>query len=86
MLTSCCPRLSSPPSSRLAKIHNCSFGSFLVVYVSNSVLDAIISAQVGCEQSGLCDDVTLRGDSEEEEEDEDIRALQEEIRWGRSWQ
>ena len=45
-------------------------------------MDAIISAQVGCEQSGLCDDVTLRGDSEEEEEDdEDIRALQEEIRW-----
>ena len=48
--------------------------------VSSSVLDAIISAQVGCEQSGLCDDVTLRGDSEEED-DEDIRALQEEIRW-----
>ena len=45
--------------------------------VSSSVLDAIISAQVGCEQYGLCDDVTLRGDSEEEEEeDEDIRALQ----------
>ena len=56
--------------------------------MSSSALDAIIWAQVGCEQSGLCDDVTLRGDSEEEEEedDEDIRALQEEIRWGRSWQ
>ena len=55
--------------------------------VSSSVLYAIISAQVGCEQSGLCDDVTLRGDSKEEEEDgEDSRALQEEIRWGRSWQ
>ena len=54
--------------------------------VSSSVLDALIPGQVGCEQSGLCDDVTLRGDSEEEEEedDEDIRALQEEIRWGRS--
>ena len=54
------------------------------MYVSGSVLDALIPGQVGCEQSGLCDEVTLRGDSEaeeEEEDDEDIRALQEEIRW-----
>ena len=44
--------------------------------MSSSVFDPIIPGQVGCEQSGLCDDVTLRGDSEEEEDDEDIRALQ----------